>query len=348
MPPPAIRYAPTDDGCNIAFTVRGEGLPVVCMPAVPFSHLEASSREAGQRRWYERLAERAQVVQYDCRGTGLSGREHAEFSIEALARDLDAVVRKLGLTEFVLCGFFNASPVAIAYAAAHPRAVTELVLWGGFARGVDVYPLPLATPTPAVVQTHWEQIIDTAARTWTASAGAEARAMTEFFRVCVEPQTALRAFAAARDYDVSGLLPRVRARTLVLHRRDATSQRSDLARGLTARIPDASLVVLPGEAASPFSGDIEGAIATIERFLGLREEAIEAVGTAHEPVTPHLTARETEILTLLAQGSANKEIAVRLGLSVHTVERHLTNLYGKIGVRSRSEATAYALTHDYR
>ncbi|HRC63394.1 MAG TPA: helix-turn-helix transcriptional regulator, partial [Dehalococcoidia bacterium] len=61
-----------------------------------------------------------------------------------------------------------------------------------------------------------------------------------------------------------------------------------------------------------------------------------------------LTPREVEILALLAGGSANKEIAARLGLSVHTVERHLTNLYGKIGVRSRSEATAYALTHDYR
>jgi len=34
-----------------------------------------------------------------------------------------------------------------------------------------------------------------------------------------------------------------------------------------------------------------------------------------------------------------------LGLSVHTVERHLTNLYPKIGCRSRTEAAAYALTH---
>ncbi len=347
MPPPAIRYATTDDGVSIAFTVRGEGVPIVCMPAVPFSHLEASSRDAGQRRWYERLAEQAQVVQYDSRGSGLSDRDATDFSIEALERDLDAVVNRLGLTEFVLCGFFNSSPAAIAYTASHPRTVTELVLWGGFARGTDVLPLPMATPPPAVVDAHWGQLTDTAARTWTASAGAEAHATAEFFRTCVEPQTALRAFSAARDYDVRPLLPRVRARTLVLHRREATAQRFELSRDLAAGIPDAELVVLPGEAASPFSGDIDGAVATIEHFLGLREAPTKARDEAPAPA-PHLTARETEILALLAQGSANKEIAAHLGLSVHTVERHLTNLYGKIAVRSRSEATAYALTHDYR
>jgi len=60
-----------------------------------------------------------------------------------------------------------------------------------------------------------------------------------------------------------------------------------------------------------------------------------------------LTAREAEVLALVARGSANKEIAAALGLSVHTVERHLTNLYPKIGCRSRTEAAAFALTHGY-
>lgn len=347
MPAPAIRYATTADGVRIALTVRGEGPPVVCMPPVPFSHLEAADREPGQHRWFERLARHAQVIQYDGRGTGLSDREALEFSLDALQRDLDAVVERLGLTSFTLCGFFNASPAAIAYAASHP-SVDRLVLWGGFARGADVYLLPFAAPSSATVAALWDQLTETAARTWTAS-GAEARAMAEFFRACVAPEAALRAFATARDYDVSAMLPDVRARTLVLHRRDAISQRFELARALAAGIPDADLVVVPGEAASPFSGDIEEPIAAIERFLGLQADAAEAVtdgGTS--PAPEALTPREVEILALLAGGRANKEIAAQLGLSVHTVERHLTNLYGKIGVRSRSEATAYALTHGQR
>jgi DNA-binding NarL/FixJ family response regulator len=55
-----------------------------------------------------------------------------------------------------------------------------------------------------------------------------------------------------------------------------------------------------------------------------------------------LTRREAEILRLLASGSSNKEIAATLVVSVHTVERHVANVYRKIGCRNRAEATAYA------
>ncbi|MDQ6833694.1 MAG: tetratricopeptide repeat protein [Chloroflexota bacterium] len=56
-----------------------------------------------------------------------------------------------------------------------------------------------------------------------------------------------------------------------------------------------------------------------------------------------LTARETEILHLIAAGKRNREIASTLHLSVRTVERHITNLYRKSDVRGRADATAFAL-----
>jgi DNA-binding CsgD family transcriptional regulator len=55
-----------------------------------------------------------------------------------------------------------------------------------------------------------------------------------------------------------------------------------------------------------------------------------------------LTERETEILRLLARGNANKEIAQALRISVHTVERHLANVYAKIGARNRADAVTFA------
>jgi DNA-binding NarL/FixJ family response regulator len=64
-----------------------------------------------------------------------------------------------------------------------------------------------------------------------------------------------------------------------------------------------------------------------------------------QPLPAGLTPREAEVLRLLAAGKANNEIADELVLSVYTVVRHVFNIYGKIGVRRRSEATAYALRH---
>jgi DNA-binding CsgD family transcriptional regulator len=59
-----------------------------------------------------------------------------------------------------------------------------------------------------------------------------------------------------------------------------------------------------------------------------------------------LSAREMEILQLLAAGHSSREIAATLVVSVRTVENHLARLYAKLGVRGRVEAVAYALRHD--
>jgi DNA-binding CsgD family transcriptional regulator len=58
-----------------------------------------------------------------------------------------------------------------------------------------------------------------------------------------------------------------------------------------------------------------------------------------------LTAREVEVLGLIASGRTSREIANDLVISVHTVERHITHVYQKIGARGRAEAAAYALRH---
>jgi predicted ATPase/DNA-binding CsgD family transcriptional regulator len=69
-------------------------------------------------------------------------------------------------------------------------------------------------------------------------------------------------------------------------------------------------------------------------------QAAAAPGSAANSLTP----RETEVLRLLAMGNMNKEIASQLLLSVATVERHVANVYAKIGARGRADATAYAIT----
>ena len=58
-----------------------------------------------------------------------------------------------------------------------------------------------------------------------------------------------------------------------------------------------------------------------------------------------LTAREVEVLRLVAQGMTNEQVAEQLVISPRTVNTHLTSIYGKIGVTTRSAATRYAVEH---
>lgn len=83
--------------------------------------------------------------------------------------------------------------------------------------------------------------------------------------------------------------------------------------------------------------------ASLEALAGLRSPTV--LPAAPLPVAggTALTDREREVLHLLAAGAANKQIARRLNISVHTVERHVSNVYAKLGVRSRSQATAMVL-----
>lgn len=62
-------------------------------------------------------------------------------------------------------------------------------------------------------------------------------------------------------------------------------------------------------------------------------------------VAPPLTRRQRELLRLLAQGHDNRTIAQETGLSVKTVENHLTRLYRSLGVNSRSEVLSYLMRH---
>jgi DNA-binding NarL/FixJ family response regulator len=85
--------------------------------------------------------------------------------------------------------------------------------------------------------------------------------------------------------------------------------------------------------------------------LPLEVAIAEALATdeTHDVITggfpDGLTQREAEILCSIASGKSNREIAHELGLSVRTVERHITNLYAKIDARGKSDATAYAFRH---
>ena len=347
-----MSYARGADGVSLAFTVAGSGPPVVFVPWVPFSNLSMEWQHPVLRRAFELLARRLTVVHYDGRGTGHSQRDVFDLSLDAMVGDLEAVADRLGLAELSLIGQYNSCPHAIAYAARHPDRVRRMVLFGGSARGWNAMSASQTQALLGLIEQDWELFADTAAHQWLGwSAGESGRAMASAIKDAVTPQVARATMQAASAADVTQMLPDVTAPTLVLHRTGMSQIPVSVPRALATALPRGRLVLLDGEQPTLFMDD-PGSVASM--ILGFLCDGIEPAGAtavAAEDARPAppalpprgLTPRETEVLRLLADGETNAQIARRLGLSTHTVERHVANLYRKIGARGRADATAYAL-----
>ena len=354
---PRIRYATAADGVSIAFWTLGEGAPLVYMAGGPWGHVELWDIPEC-RRWYERLAQKRMLVRYDVRGTGWSERDVSDHSLDALVADVEAVVDRLHLERFDVFGAFDAGPVAIAYAARHPERVSRLILWSSWARSSDIRS-PRIRAWLGLIDKDWELMTDTCAHLalgW--PAGEVGRHAAQRLRESVTPEAARAALEAMGQFDVTELLPELKVPTLVLHRNGIPWLPVQIARELASRIPDARLTVMEGESTAPYLGDTEATALAVDAFLGEgQEERTERLGAwapgaeQEEPRRARaypgsLTAREAEVLRRLAGGQTNNEIAGELHVSARTVERHVANIYAKIGARGRANATAYALTHN--
>jgi len=266
---PRIQYTKTADGVNIAFWTLGEGMPLVCMPNIPWSHIQVEWQWPGYRRWYERLAEKRKLIRYDGRGCGLSDREVADYSLDAYMLDLEAVVQRLGLDRFVLVAPMNAGPLAIVYAARHPERVLRSVLWCG-----TDFRQPRFRAFRALREGDWDLYMETLAHAgagW--SAGEEARRTAAFMRECAAPEAVVAAMAALWQADVTPFLSQINSPTLVLHRREVASVEMAAAKAYASGIPGARLVLLEGDSVLPWVGDMEAALQAIDDFLGEGEEA---------------------------------------------------------------------------
>ncbi len=265
---PRIQYAQTADGVSIAFWTLGEGTPLVYMPNVPWSHIQLEWQIPGCPKWFERLAEKRKLIRYDSRGSGLSDREVADYSLDAHLLDLEAVVQRLGLDRFVLIGQMNAGPGAIVYAARHPERVSHLLLWCS-----SDFRQSRLRAFRALRESDWDLYMETlahAAAGWSAS--EEARRLAAFMRECATREAQGAAMAALVQADVTPFLSQVSSPTLVLHRREVVSIDVAAARAFASGIPDARLVLLEGDSLLPWVGDTEAVLQAIDDFLGEGEE----------------------------------------------------------------------------
>jgi pimeloyl-ACP methyl ester carboxylesterase len=350
MDAPPVRYARTSDGCSIAYCEAGSGTPLLLPPYI-HSHVQLNWQNdlviARRIPFLEKLAQRFHVVTFDNRGQGLSSRGlPTSLTLRDFDLDTEAVAGRLNEETFVFVACARSSHLAVRYIVTHPERVSALVLISAQMSMQDATLQGLAPPSglfDMLPSQNWEFFLQS--QVLPGLSQQEVMTATEMLKQTTTPEDYRTTWDTWRQSDISDLLPEIRIPTLVLHARDFPFVKPIEATRLAALIPDARLAMIDGY---DIFGDADQGVAAIEAFLatipGLSAPREPATTVAAEPPRAHLSRRQVEVLHLLAQGKTNREIAEALVLSERTVQRHIADLYARIGVRNRAEATAYQLS----
>ncbi len=342
-----IRFCKSFDGTRIAYAVTGDGPPLVRAPHW-LTHLEYEFQSPLWRPWIEALSKHHTLLRMDERACGLSDWDVAEISLEAWVRDLEAVVDAAGFERFALLGCSQGCSISIEYAVRHPERVSQLVIVGGYARGWLKRGLPPERVAELeaqlkLVEAGWGREDATYRQMFAISfvPGAtmeQVNSLSELQRRSASPENAVRIIRAFFEIDVRDRAPLVTCPTLLVHGRGDRRAPFEEGRILASLIPGARLV--PLETSNHILLEHEPAFG---QFLSeLRAFVPRAPQSAARDGFPDLTAREREILILIAQGLDNAQIAARLELSEKTVRNNITHIFDKIQVENRAQAIVRA------
>jgi pimeloyl-ACP methyl ester carboxylesterase/DNA-binding CsgD family transcriptional regulator len=342
---PPVRFCTSSDGARLAFAVSGEGPPLVRAPHW-FTHLEHDWTNPAMRPWVEDLSKRYRLLRFDQRGNGLSDRKVPEISLEAHVRDLEAVVDAAGFERFALLGLSQGAAIGVVYAVRHPERVSHLVLCGGFVRGWAGLPGEMVKRYDMdvdLIRFGWDRADPSYRQVFTSQfmpdAPVEAiQGFNDHMPIASSAETAATLYENLRNVDVRDAARQVRCPTLVLHGRGDMRVPIEEGRVAAGLIPGARFVTL--ETRNHLMMQDEPAwrvfLDTLAEFYPPAPAALAA------DIFPRLTAREREVLELIAQGLDNAQIAARLEISEKTVRNNITHIFDKISVENRSQAIVLA------
>ena len=175
----------------------------------------------------------------------MSDRSAIDFSVEAMLRDLDAVVERSGCDSFILASWTTATPIAVTYAAMHPERVSHLIISDGCAAFSDFSESPAYKAGVTLLEGDWVLFTETFGQVLWAFANPEfGRLMAEFMRSCCEPEAMRAAWASWESYDATEFLPQVAAPTLVIHNKNSRWFPMNVGQRLAATIPNARLTLI--------------------------------------------------------------------------------------------------------
>ena len=348
--PSPVRFCTSRDGVRIAYSVTGKGPPLL-KTANWLSHLEYDWESPIWRPWWEELGKHFTLVRYDQRGCGLSDRNVDDISLDAWVGDLEAVADAAGFPRFALFGLSQGGAIAMAYAARHPERVSCLMLCGAYAEGrykrdarpekveaakmlLKLIELGWGTGGPAFRQVFTAMIIPDAT-------AEQQRAFDELQSLSTSAANAVRILDGFNVIDVVVEAGRIACPTLVLHSNKDGSIAFEAGRRVAALIPGARFVPVDSRNHVLLSTEPAWRRA-MEEMRSFASAAMPEPQRKADRRVEELTARERELLELIAQGLGNGEIAQRLSLTDKTVRNHVSHIFGKLRVATRPQAIVAA------
>ena len=343
-----VRYVKASDGTRLAWAESGAG-PVIVKAANWLTHLEYEWESPIWRHWIQFFAAHSRFVRYDERGCGMSDWNTGALSVDQWTADLEAVIEAAEPAGPVtLLGISQGGAACIKYAIRHPERVARIILYGGYARGA----FRRGTPT---TRQEYQAMADLARVAWGKDNPAFRQVFTSRFipggsheqlqwfnDLCLKTtsgEIAANLFEARAVMDVSASLAELRTPTLVLHAREDAVVPIEEGRFLATGIPGAEFVEL--DSRNHILLEHEPAW---QRFGEAVLTFLQSAETVTVSVFAALSARERQVLALMAAGLSNADIAERLSISEKTVRNHTSNLFDKLGVWSRAQAIVFA--HD--
>lgn len=340
-----IRIARTRDDVRLAWTRVGSG-PTLLKAANWLTHLQYDWESPVWRHWMEFLAAHFSFVRYDERGCGMSDWQVDDVSEDNWLSDMECVADAAGIDEpVILLGVSQGAVTVIRYAVEHPERVSKLILYGGYGQGWG--------QRGGREDDHYHAVLEMIRLGWGSQNPVFRQAFTSRFlpegthdqidwfnelcRKTVSPDKALPLIEARGGVDICHLLGQVRVPTLVLHARGDEVVPFSEGQRLAGEIPGARFVELDSR-----NHVLQADEAAWKTFKEAVLDFTQVAGEYAVSTVDRLSRRERQILSVLAQGATNKEIARDLHISEKTVRNHLSNVYRKMAVHNRAQAIVEA------
>jgi DNA-binding CsgD family transcriptional regulator/pimeloyl-ACP methyl ester carboxylesterase len=337
MSSPVIRFAAMADGGRVAFHVLGSGPPLAMLFPLHVNHLTLNWRVPLHRGAMEYLARYFTVINLDFRGAGLSDSVRGELTTDTLCDGLSAVLSELDVRRAALVAMGAAGPVACHFAARHAQQVSHLVFVASGGSDANQQLLHLRHGTP-----------DVEAQLRGALLGGlgdkrNATRLAAVARGALDAATLAQWERLLRRHEAEPVAVAITVPALYLHAADDQLVPLRAAEAFIERFEIVTLKIVPGRSGMDVWRN-RAAVDAVLRFLRAEQPAVrERRSTRLNRVNAEgLSAREIEVVRLIAVGRTNRQIADELFISVNTVSYHLRNIFAKTGAANRTEAAAFA------